>query len=120
MSEEEKPPQFVREPDHKFVQGEKIYVIDPNGFDIYVAEILTYRNGNYSIHYPQYPSDDFTTNDTSRFLVINDANRQIFEDQESIRVGKQLEEEDEKEESSGEPDDPDDADASIGDDDGIE
>ena len=116
MSDEEKP-QFSKEPDHKFVEGEKIYIIDPNGFDIYQAEIRSYRNGTYDIHYPQYPSDDFTTTDTSRFLVINEANQAIFNDQESVRVAKEIEEEDGEEEDSGEPDDPEDGDASIGEDD---
>ena len=118
--EEEKPPQFVREPDHVYTKGEKIYVIDVNGFDIYAAEIKDITETSWSVHYPDYPEDDFTANDTKRFLTINEENKKIFEDQESVRKCKELEEEDEEAENgeeSGEPDDPEDGDAQIGEDD---
>ena len=112
MSDSEKPPEFVREPEHKFTEKEKIYVIDPNGFDIYEAIIKKINNGSYEIDYPQYPSDNFTTTDTGRFLVINDANKAIYENQETLRLAKDIEEE-EEEGDSGEPDDPEDGDATI-------
>ena len=113
MSSEDEIPAFVKDPEHKFVTGEKIYVIDENGFDIYAAELRTVTENSWEVHYPQYAEDDFTAKDTTRFLVINEENKKIFEEQESIRKCKDLEEEDEDE--SGEPDDPEDGDASEND-----
>ena len=118
MSGEEEAPKFVFDPTHVFEKGEKVYVIDVNGFDIYAAEIQEVTESSWKIHYPEYPEDDFTATDTKRILVQNEENKKIFQEQEDIRVGKAIEEEDEDEdEESGEPDDPEDGDAQIGEDD---
>lgn len=108
MSDE--TPNFDIPTNHTFTAGEQIYVIDPNGFDLYEAEIKSVGENSWHVHYPDYPEDDFTAKNTSRFLLKTETNMKIYEEQETIRVAKQIEEE---EESTVEPDDPEDEDAHI-------
>ena len=93
---EDKQPVFVHEEGHEWTQGEKIYVLDRNKFDIYEAEIKEIKQiknkNEYSIHYPEYPDDDFVAKTTTRFLVQNEANKKIFEEQEAVRRKKDEEE----------------------------
>ena len=103
-------PNFEKPVNHTFTAGEHIYVIDPNGFDLYAAEIRSIGENSWHIHYPLYPEDDFTAKNTSRFLLKTEKNTAIFNEQESIRLAKAIEEE---EESTGEPDDPSDEDAHV-------
>ena len=102
MSEEETVPEFKFDADHKFVKGEKIYVIDENKYDIYEAEIQDVIDGKFKIHYPDYPQDDKTYDDSKRFLLRNDENKAIFDEQEKIRLEKEQEEEEEEEEKKEE------------------
>lgn len=103
-------PNFEKPVNHTFTVGEQIYVIDPNGYDLYEAEIKSVGENSWHVHYPEYPEDDFTAKNTSRFLLKTDTNFKIYREQEDVRLAKTLEEE---EESTGEPDDPEDEDAHI-------
>jgi hypothetical protein len=78
-------PQFQVVEGHEFKPKEKVFVIDPNGFDIWEAVITSVRAGKYSVHYPEYPEDDQEIEDTARILVDNRANRRIFKSQEAQR-----------------------------------
>lgn len=90
-------PNFSRHEGHEFKDGEQIYVIDPNKYDIWAAEIQSVTDKGYKIHYPDYPDDDCLVEDASSFLVKDDVNTKIFKSQEKIR--KQLEEKEDREDS---------------------
>lgn len=82
---EEEIPKFDIVEDHEFQVKEKILVIDPNGFDLWEGEIVAIEDGKYSIHYPEFPDDDETVEDTARLLVKNRVNTRIFNNQEASR-----------------------------------
>ena len=107
----EEIPKFDKDPKHVWKKGEKLFVIDTNGFDIYEAELKYVSPIAWHVHYPDYPEDDFTARSTERFLVMNETNLKIFDEQQNIRACKAAEEEEEEEET--EPDDPEDDDARI-------
>ncbi|EAX96865.1 hypothetical protein TVAG_390720 [Trichomonas vaginalis G3] len=81
-------PQFERVEDHQFKEGEEIYMIDPNGFDIYKAQIVKIEGTQYKIHYPEYPEDDETVENTDRILALSRINTRIFNNQEAARASK--------------------------------
>lgn len=106
-------PKFERVEDHQFKEGEDIYMIDPNGFDIYKAQIVKIEGTQYKIHYPEYPEDDETVENTERILALSRVNTRIFNTQEAARatkIGQNSEEEeyyDEPEYDDGEDQEPD-------------
>jgi hypothetical protein len=81
-------PEFERFPEHEFQIGESIYVIDPNEFDIWTAEVTEVLEDEIGVHYPDWPEDDGLVA-RSRCLVISDKNKEIFEDQEETRAEKE-------------------------------
>ncbi|KAH0789799.1 Mitotic apparatus protein [Histomonas meleagridis] len=94
--------------DQQFEVGQKIYVIDPNEFDIYEAQISAIDGNKYQIHYPDYPDDDGEIEGTKRFLIKTEKNNKIFEEQDRIRLQEEaraLEEEEEEAESQEDEDD---------------
>jgi hypothetical protein len=78
-------PKFEVVENHEFNPKEKVFVIDPNGFDLWAAVILAIDDGKYKLHYPEYPHDDQELDGISRILVDTRANRRIFNAQESAR-----------------------------------
>ena len=88
-SSDEEPPKFEQPEGHEYKEGEKIYVLDDNKFDIYEAEIKAVKDGKYDVHYPDYPDEDFTAENTERFLPITDANKAIYDEQEEERLKKE-------------------------------
>jgi hypothetical protein len=81
-------PNFERFPDHEFQIGEPIYVLDPNEFDIWTAEVTEVLEDELGVHYPDWPEDDGPV-PRIRCLVVSDKNRVIFEDQERTRAEKE-------------------------------
>jgi hypothetical protein len=79
------PPSFDIVKDHEFKLKEKVFVIDPNGFDLWAGVITSTSGGKYSVHYPDYPQDDQEFEDTSHLLVDTRVNRRIFNSQEATR-----------------------------------
>ena len=86
---EEENPVFERDPEHKFVEAEEVYVIDKNEFDIYEAVIQKVEGDKYHIHYPDYPQDDEVIEGTVRIVERNEANKAIYADQEASRLEKE-------------------------------
>ena len=86
-------PDFDRA-DQTFRNGDDVFVIDANGYDIYKGRIVNVVGDTYAIHYPEYPEDDEEVAGKSRLLVMNDKNIEIFEEQERMR--KEIEEENKK------------------------
>lgn len=104
---DEPAPEFDRA-EHTFTKGEKVYVIDPNGYDIWEAEITEVKENSVSVHYPEYPEDDGEIqNDTKRVLAQSKKNKKIFEDQEAVRNEKDNEEEQDEEDQDYVEDDDD-------------
>lgn len=71
--------------DHEFKVKEKVYVIDPNEYDLWEGEITDIQDGKYSVHYPEFPEDDEVLEDTSRILAKTRVNTRIFNNQETQR-----------------------------------
>ena len=105
---EEKPQFEVVE--HEFKVKEKVYVIDPNEFDLWEGEITDIQDGKYSVHYPEFPEDDEVLEDTSRILAKTRVNTRIFNIQETRRQGMAPLSSDDEEPVSDESDDGDDGD----------
>ena len=89
----EDEPDFEFDPEHKYQVGEKIYVIDPNGFDIWEGEIQEIGITTWSVHFPDYPQDDRKYRTTNQFLLRTEGNKKIFEEQEKARKENNEEEE---------------------------
>jgi hypothetical protein len=70
---------------HEFRLKEKVLVIDPNGFNLWEAVIITISDDKYKVHYPDYPQEDKELEGTSRILVEARVNRRIFNAQEADR-----------------------------------
>lgn len=105
---------FERDENHQFQVGEKVYVIEKGGIDIFEAEIVKVGQKLFSVHFPEYPEDDGKVG-LSRLLQQTARNKEIFEKQEEIRKRRAEEEdeaepeanneEEEEEEAAGESDD---------------
>jgi hypothetical protein len=80
-----KSPRFDAVEGHEFKPKEKVFVIDPNDFDIWEAIIVSVKDGKYKVHYPDYPQDDQEFEDASRLLADTRTNRRIFNSQEAAR-----------------------------------
>jgi hypothetical protein len=78
-------PKFEIVQGHEFQAGEKVLVIDPNGFDLWEGVITSIKNGKFAVHYPEYETDDEEMDNTSRILVNTRINRRIFNNQEATR-----------------------------------
>jgi hypothetical protein len=78
-------PAFEIVKDHEFKVREKVFVIDPNGFDIWEAVIVNANDGKIALRYPEYPADNEEFEDTARILVDTRVNRRIFNAQEATR-----------------------------------
>ena len=98
------PPNFERDDSHIFRTGENVLVIDPNGYDLWEATIRSVDDGRYSLHYPEFPSDDEVVEGTSRILVRNRTNARIFKQQEATRNAPPPDEEEDEEPSESESD----------------
>ena len=99
-------PAFERIEDHEFQPKEQVYVIDENGFDIYEAVIKSIEGLHYSVHYPEYPSDDQVLDGTARLLPKTRVNTRIYKNQEATRA--QIAGEDEEADSDAPIEDDDD------------
>jgi len=80
-----KEPEFERVVDHEFKLKETVFMIDPNGYDIWEGQITSIEGLKFSIHYPDYPNDDEVVEGTERMLVATKMNRRIFNNQEAKR-----------------------------------
>lgn len=100
-------PEFEFVADHKFAKGEKVYVIEPNGYDIWEAEINEVKsNGTYAVHYPAFPEDDCDiSEEDKRILVQTKKNKKIFDEQEEVRNEKEEESEEAEDHDYVEEDD---------------
>lgn len=76
---------FDRPEGYEFKEGENVYVIDPNGFDIWEAQISKIVADNYAVHYPDYPQDDEELNGTARLLAATEKNKDIYARMENNR-----------------------------------
>lgn len=79
-------PEFDIIPDHEFKEGEKVYVIDPNGYDMWEAIILKKNKDKFSVHYPEYSDDDEELTGTARMLVKNKNNIELYKKMEEQRM----------------------------------
>lgn len=95
--------------DHEFKVKEVVFVIDPNGYDIWEANITAVDGNKYSVHYPDFPNEDTVLDDKSRILVDTRVNRRIYNNQETARNSKPIvdssDEEDAEEEEESEDSD---------------
>mgnify|MGYP001107914598 CR=1 FL=1 len=78
-------PQFDRPENYVFKEEEIVYVIDPNGYDIWEGQISKIVGDAYAIHYPEYPEDDGELNGTERILPQTEKNKDIFRIMEHVR-----------------------------------
>ena len=79
-------PQFERVNDYEFKEKETVYVIDKNDYDIWEAKIMKIEGQKFSVHYPDYTSDDEDITDVNRILVSTKINKRIYNIQESKRA----------------------------------
>lgn len=84
-------PDFERVENHQFQKDEEVYMIDPNGLDLWEGIIEKVEGNKYSIHYPEFPTDDEDVEGTDRVLVRTDKNKEIYNNQEKIRAEKEEE-----------------------------
>lgn len=77
-------PDFEIVEDYAFHEKEKVYIIDKNEFDIWEGVIDLIKNTEYSIHYPDYPTDDEDV-ERKRIIPCTHKNRNIFKHQEKQR-----------------------------------
>ena len=79
-------PHFSRRWDEKIHEGQKVYVIDHNGYDIYeaVIEVIYSSPTRYLVFYPEYETREEIF-DKNLILCQNKINRSIFTSQENIR-----------------------------------
>jgi hypothetical protein len=70
---------------HDFKPKEKVFVIDPNGYDLWEGIITSIKSNKLGIQYPAFPGEDEELEDTSRILTDTRVNRRIFNMQEAIR-----------------------------------
>ena len=71
--------------EHEFKVKEKVYIIDPNEYDLWEGEIRNIEDGKYSVHKPEFPEDDEVLEDSSRILAKTRINTRIFNNQETQR-----------------------------------
>ncbi|KAK8836898.1 hypothetical protein M9Y10_037424 [Tritrichomonas musculus] len=76
---------FDRPEGYVFKEEENVYVIDPNGFDIWEAQISKIVADNYAVHYPEYPQDDEELHGTARLLAATEKNKDIYKRMENNR-----------------------------------
>jgi hypothetical protein len=101
-------PNFSVEPNHEFKVKEKVFVIDgETGYDIWEGQIVAIENSKISVHYPEFPKEDETLENTSRLLVDNRANRRIYNQQQMTRNSKDGESDEEDPSSSDDEDESD-------------
>jgi hypothetical protein len=87
-------PLFHTEPRRQFSAGESVYVIDPNGYDIWEARITRIRRTRVFASVAD-DSERYQWIDLDRIIPKNDSNRAIFDIQERIRSEKMYRELDE-------------------------
>ena len=85
-------PNFDRS-EKEFTVGDIVYVIDENMSDIYEAQVRKIVDDKYSVYYPEYEQDEIVPID--RMLARTETNKEIFDEQEEIRLRKEDGEEDE-------------------------
>ncbi|OHT06158.1 Mitotic apparatus protein [Tritrichomonas foetus] len=89
-------PDFERDESHQFKVGESVFVIDPNGFDLWKATIRSIEENKFSLHYPEFPDDDEIVEGTERLLERSRKNGRIFNEQEVRRSSAQENEEEDE------------------------
>jgi hypothetical protein len=60
-------------------------VIDPNGYDIWEAQLAAVVGNKNAVHYPDFPDDDEELTVVTRIFAATDANKAIFADTEKVR-----------------------------------
>ena len=73
---------------HFYANGEKVYCIDANGYDIWDGYVESYKKGYYRIRFVDFPNETSQVS-AGRLLMQTERNKKIFQEQEEIR--KQLE-----------------------------
>lgn len=85
-----------------FANGEDVYVIDKNGFDLWEGKIVRKEGSSkVGIHYPDYPEDDEGDVYYRRVLEKTERNSTIFMLQEEVRKKSEEEMERKKREKRG-------------------
>jgi hypothetical protein len=70
---------------YQFSRGERVFVIDPNGFDLWEGVISSVNKGIPTIRYLDGDAIDEKISDKSRILAKTETNQEIFDSQEAIR-----------------------------------
>ncbi|OHS93217.1 Mitotic apparatus protein [Tritrichomonas foetus] len=101
MSDTSTPP-FDYTKDHELKPKEKVFVIDPNGYDLWAGVVQSNENGKVAIHYPEYPDEDEVIEGDAqkRILYNNRTNSRIYNNQEMKREEKDQPDSEEEEEPS--------------------
>ena len=98
MSSDDDTPDFeYPEKGHVFREGDIIFMIDDNQYDIYTIKIMRKKKNIYDIIYPDYPDERCTVEGTERFLMQTERNLSIFEEQEKKRIEKEEKEQKKRE-----------------------
>jgi hypothetical protein len=92
------------DPDHVFQVNDVVYVIDPEGFDIYEATIRSVDDETYDVWYPDYEQDEQIDREDNRLLERTPQNQRIYAKQEKIRLAKERGEQGEDSDESDEDD----------------
>ncbi|OHT04007.1 hypothetical protein TRFO_28610 [Tritrichomonas foetus] len=89
-------PKFDRPEGYTFKEEEEVYMIDPNGFDLWEGVITKIVEDKYAIHYPEFPQDDEEVTGTDRILPRTDKNKDLYRRMENNRKSNEEEEEEEE------------------------
>lgn len=77
---------FDRRKFTSFHLKDEVYVIDPNGVDLWEGIIINNKPGSiFGIHYPGFPNDDEIIKGCARLLRRTPINDRIFHKQEELR-----------------------------------
>lgn len=96
-----KAPDFERVSDFVPEVNEKVLMIDPNGYDLWIGKVQSNENGKIAIHYPDYPEEDETLegDQVQRILKWTRTNSRIYHNQEMRRTQQQQDSEEEEEQT---------------------
>lgn len=70
---------------HTFRSHEKVFVIDPNGFDLWEGVITSTARGRFKIRFPAFPGTEVDLKLSAHLLVDTPSNREIFNKQDALR-----------------------------------
>ena len=71
---------------HEFKVRERVYVLDPNNYDVWEAVIKSMDGNKIELHYPDFPTSDEVVENEDRIFVQTKENTRIFRKQEADRA----------------------------------